>query len=103
MQGKNETDVDLAVFNLECGVGVTVTSDDIKLIIAGFIKENKKDLEDRRYSAVGALLGKLKGAKDLKWANIVAVKQEYDSAILATLGPRDERDDGKKKVLFSSL
>jgi glutaminyl-tRNA synthetase len=99
MEARKEAgDVDLAAFDLECGVGISISPEEIKSFVAKFIEENKEDLETRRYTAVGSLLGKLKGSKDLKWASIVLVKQDFDAAILEALGPRDERDDGKKKV-----
>lgn len=56
----------------------------------------KEQIEEKRYSLLGPLLGSIKAS--LKWANAQAVKEELDVQLLALLGPKDERDDPKAKV-----
>ncbi|TPX54510.1 hypothetical protein PhCBS80983_g05888 [Powellomyces hirtus] len=82
-------------FDVDCGVGVVVTLEDIRDTVAALIASKKKDLDEKRYQVTGQLLGALRAS--LRWANALAVKEELDRQILAVLGPKDERDNPKAK------
>ncbi|KAI8873556.1 glutaminyl-tRNA synthetase [Ramicandelaber brevisporus] len=86
---------EVAAFESECGVGVSVSDEKIAELIAAIINKSKAKLEKDRYRAVGPLLGEFKRDPVLKWAPGAAVKTESDRQILALLGPKDERDDPK--------
>ena len=64
-------------------------------MIAAVLGENKQKLLDGRYSVMGPILGKVNA--QLKWGDGKYIKSSFDAAILALLGPRDERDTKKKK------
>ncbi|KAJ3172398.1 hypothetical protein HDU87_007903 [Geranomyces variabilis] len=83
-------------FDLDCGVGVVVTLEDVSKAVAALLAEKKKDLDEKRYQLTGQLLGALRTS--LRWANSLHVKEELDKQILAILGPKDERDDLKAKA-----
>ncbi|RKO85823.1 tRNA synthetases class I, catalytic domain-containing protein, partial [Blyttiomyces helicus] len=87
--------IDDAVFDNSCGVGVVVTAEEIEASVRKLLKSRAAELEEKRYTALGALLGALR--TDLRWANSLAVKEELDKQILALLGPKDERDNPKAK------
>ncbi|KAJ1553575.1 hypothetical protein HK096_007321 [Nowakowskiella sp. JEL0078] len=55
----------------------------------------KVDLEEKRYSIQGQLLGNLR--QELRWANSLAVKDELEKQIKERIGEKDERDDPKAK------
>ncbi|KAG5457956.1 MAG: tRNA synthetases class I, catalytic domain-containing protein, partial [Olpidium bornovanus] len=104
------TAVDVAEFDKECGVGaahqnvylfhglgVSVSPAEIALQVSRVIEENSAQLVSERYQFVNKVFGVLRQLPDLRWANGQAVKEEFDAAILALLGPKDDRDAPKKK------
>ncbi|KAI8903691.1 hypothetical protein DFJ77DRAFT_481447 [Powellomyces hirtus] len=54
-------------FDVDCGVGVVVTLEDIRDTVAALIASKKKDLDEKRYQVTGQLLGALRAS--LRWAN----------------------------------
>ncbi|KNE54835.1 glutamine-tRNA ligase [Allomyces macrogynus ATCC 38327] len=85
---------DQAKYEEECGVGIEVSDKEVKQQIADLFKANKAKIEADRYRSLGFLLGQARNSR-LRWANAVTVKNEIDAQLLATLGPKDERDDPK--------
>lgn len=95
---KSAKEFNVQKFEEECGVGVEVTDDEIKQRVANFIKENETQLKKDRYlTRFGPLLGKLRGRKDLKWADSGKVKSELDEQILQLLGPKTDEDVQREK------
>ncbi|KAI9017249.1 tRNA synthetases class I, catalytic domain-containing protein [Gaertneriomyces semiglobifer] len=92
---KVDGDISETAFNKECGVGVTVTVEEITSSISALMSEKKADLETKRYAMAGQLLGLVKSR--LRWADQKIVKDELDKQILSILGPKDERDNPKAK------
>jgi len=91
----NVDEIDEAKFNEECGVGVVVSQEEIQAAIKALLDSRKDELIEKRYTLVGQLLGSLRG--QLKWANAQMLKEELDKSVLALIGPKDDRDDPKKK------
>ncbi|KAJ3077653.1 hypothetical protein HK102_005063 [Quaeritorhiza haematococci] len=89
------TTIDKKKFDHECGVGVVVTHEQMASTVKKAIESRKAELVEKRYQIVGALLGAVR--QQLRWANALALKEEFDKQILATIGPKDERDDPKNK------
>jgi glutaminyl-tRNA synthetase len=56
-------------------------------------QKRKSEIEEKRYTILGSLLGDLR--KELRWAQATLVKAEVDKQLLSTLGPKDHRDDPK--------
>lgn len=79
------------------GVGVELSKDDVKAIIARYIGSRKAELETRRYALVPALLGDVKKEPELKWAAPGLFKPVVDEIVLSLIGPKDERDVVKKE------
>lgn len=77
-------------------IGVVVTDQEIAEKIAELLKSKSKELETKRYTMLGVLLGMSR--KILRWANSLNVKTELDKQMLEILGPKDERDGPKPKV-----
>jgi glutaminyl-tRNA synthetase len=94
--GKSDAAWDVAAFEKACGVGVTVTQEQIEAAVASLIQKNKATLEELRYHGAVKLLGPL--IKSLAWGDGRAIKSTFDAAILALLGPKTEADGKKKKV-----
>ncbi|XP_054161866.1 probable glutamine--tRNA ligase [Oppia nitens] len=81
-------------FETNCGVGVTVSEQEIKDTVKSLIESNKNELIEKRYRFnVGILLGSLK--KTLKFADGKVIKDEVDKQILELLGPKTESDSAK--------
>lgn len=94
---KGAKSFDAAAFEAACGVGVTVTPEEIPTLIQGVLQDNKAMLDSKRYRCQGILMGKLRNTK-LKWANGKDVKAAFDKAILEYLGPRTDADRAKPKA-----
>ncbi|KAJ3108430.1 hypothetical protein HDU97_001137 [Phlyctochytrium planicorne] len=84
------------VFDDACGVGIVVTEKDIEEAVSKLFTEKDKDIKEKRYQSLGSLLAALK-AGNLRWANAATVKKIVDQKLLEVLGPKDDRDSGKKK------
>jgi len=90
-------DLDVSAFERDCGIGITISPEQIRSTVASLIEEQRaKIVEDRYRTNVGLLLRTAN--ERLKWADGSVVKQEVDSQILALLGPKTEADmnEGKK-------
>lgn len=81
-------------FEAAAGVGVVVTHDQIKVAVSALIAKEKATLLEQRYRVAAKLLGQL--ITDVAWADGGLLKTEFDSALLALLGPKT--DDDLKKV-----
>ncbi|KAF8976935.1 hypothetical protein BGZ46_007824 [Entomortierella lignicola] len=95
VDGKKE--IDEALFNEECGVGIVVTKDDIIKIVEEYTETIKDRLIKDRYKFFGTYFAGVKKIPSLKWANGGEIKQVVDSKMLEILGPKDERDVALKK------
>jgi glutaminyl-tRNA synthetase len=93
-----EVDIVDKEFDAACGVGISVTDEEIKQLVATMLKEKDAELKERRYQMVAALLKATKEHARLKWAPGQIVAKAVEEGMLAVLGPKDERDDPKKKV-----
>lgn len=81
--------------NKESGVGVEVSEAEVKQQVHEYVEKNSKDIEAKRYKALGPTLGAIKKLPALKWANASLFKPAVDAEFLRLLGPKDERDDPK--------
>ncbi|KAJ2722894.1 Glutaminyl-tRNA synthetase [Coemansia sp. Benny D115] len=90
---KNDPTADERAFDKACGVGVVVSDEEIAASIKAVIDGAKDTLLTERYRGQGKVLGLVKKAPALQWADSGKVKNEFDAQILALLGPKDERDD----------
>ncbi|XP_053576782.1 glutamine--tRNA ligase [Bombina bombina] len=87
--------IDVANFETECGVGVTVTPEQIEEAVEGVIQKYKSQLLDERYRFnMGLLMGEARSK--LKWADGKIIKNEVDMQVLHLLGPKTEADLEKK-------
>ncbi|KAJ2684908.1 Glutaminyl-tRNA synthetase, partial [Coemansia spiralis] len=80
-------------FDAECGVGVTVSDEQIAASVGGVLESLRDTLLAERYGGLGKALGAVKKCPALRWADSGRVKSEFDAQTLALLGPKDERDD----------
>eukprot|EP01116_Phalansterium_solitarium_P013460 TRINITY_DN30823_c0_g1_i1.p1 TRINITY_DN30823_c0_g1~~TRINITY_DN30823_c0_g1_i1.p1 ORF type:complete len:773 (-),score=346.87 TRINITY_DN30823_c0_g1_i1:174-2492(-) len=86
---------DAADFELQCGVGVVLSSDDIRRGVAAVLDAEKAALVEQRYAyPVGKLLAAARGA--LKWADSGALKDELDAQLAQLLGPKTAADSEPK-------
>ncbi|KAJ1916219.1 Glutaminyl-tRNA synthetase [Tieghemiomyces parasiticus] len=85
--------VDTAAFERACGIGVTVSDDEVNQAVAEYLQTHHDRLVKDRYRALGALLGGLKKVEALRWATPAKVKAAFDDQVLNILGPKDERDE----------
>ncbi|KAM6977285.1 glutamine--tRNA ligase [Aplochiton taeniatus] len=82
-------------FESACGVGVSVTPEQIEDSVESIIKKHKEQLLTERYRFnMGLLMGEARGA--LKWADGKIIKNEVDMQVVHLLGPKTEADLEKK-------
>eukprot|EP01114_Cavostelium_apophysatum_P010828 TRINITY_DN2495_c0_g1_i1.p1 TRINITY_DN2495_c0_g1~~TRINITY_DN2495_c0_g1_i1.p1 ORF type:complete len:814 (-),score=239.51 TRINITY_DN2495_c0_g1_i1:35-2335(-) len=81
-------------FEKECGVGVTITRDDVKKAVADQIVARKDDLVAQRYRyPIAQILGAVRDS--LKWANTLDIKEEVDAQVKELLGEKTAEDNAK--------
>ncbi len=83
--------------NLESGVGINVTEEEVKSAVDKYFKDNSKEIETKRYKSIAGIMSNIKTIPELKWANPALFKPIIDSKLLEVLGPKDDRDIAKKK------
>ncbi|XP_077181034.1 glutamine--tRNA ligase [Paroedura picta] len=84
-----------ADFDRECGIGVTVTPEQIEEAVEMAINKHKAQLLSERYRfSTGLLMGEARSR--LKWADGKIIKNEVDLQVLHLLGPKTEADLEKK-------
>uniref|UniRef100_A0A2K5SHV8 Glutamine--tRNA ligase n=1 Tax=Cebus imitator TaxID=2715852 RepID=A0A2K5SHV8_CEBIM len=87
--------IDTADFEQECGVGVTVTPEQIEEAVEAAINKHRPQLLVERYRFnMGLLMGEARAV--LKWADGKMIKNEVDMQVLHLLGPKMEADLEKK-------
>ncbi|XP_044512898.1 glutamine--tRNA ligase [Gracilinanus agilis] len=87
--------IDTVDFDRECGVGVTVTPEQIEEAVEAVICQHREQLLRERYHFnMGVLMGEARTA--LKWADGKTIKNEVDMQVLHLLGPKTESDLEKK-------
>ncbi|KAK7398760.1 hypothetical protein VNO78_09932 [Psophocarpus tetragonolobus] len=88
--------LDLNEFEEACGVGVEISTEDIKLAVNEIVEENKTTILELRYRTnVGELLGHVR--KRLPWGDAKVAKQLVDAKLHELLGDRTAADDEKPK------
>eukprot|EP01147_Barroeca_monosierra_P003392 gene3392-6046_t len=81
----------LTDFETACGIGVTVSIDDIKSAVAKTFEENNAELTEKRYRyPIGKLMARIRDIQP--WADPKLVKEEIDSQLLLLLGSKTESD-----------
>ncbi|KDR12338.1 probable glutamine--tRNA ligase [Zootermopsis nevadensis] len=84
-------DFNVKDFETACGVGITVSPEEIEHVVENVIKKHKDELLDKRYRFnVGVVMQEVR--QELKWADGKAIKNEVDMQVLDLLGPKTEAD-----------
>ncbi|CAG4964530.1 unnamed protein product [Parnassius apollo] len=87
----NETNVDIAKFEAACGVGITITPEQIEQAVEKHMAKCKQELLEKRYRFNSGTIMQAVRA-ELRWADGKAIKNEVDIQILDLLGPKTEAD-----------
>ncbi|CAK1578394.1 unnamed protein product [Parnassius mnemosyne] len=87
----NETNVDIAKFEAACGVGITITPEQIEQAVEKHMAKYKQELLEKRYRFNSGTIMQAVRA-ELCWADGKAIKNEVDIQILDLLGPKTEAD-----------
>ncbi|KAK4872474.1 hypothetical protein RN001_014503 [Aquatica leii] len=83
--------LDVNEFEQYCGVGITVTPEQIEKVVEELLSKNKTELMEKRYRYnVGQIIKQV--MNKLPWADGKAVKSEIDVQVLDLLGPKTEVD-----------
>ncbi|XP_074951973.1 glutamine--tRNA ligase isoform X2 [Phalacrocorax aristotelis] len=87
--------LDTADFEQACGVGVSVTPEQIEEAVEAVISKHRAELLAERYHFnMGLLMGEVRSR--LQWADGKTIKNEVDLQVLHLLGPKTEADLEKK-------
>ncbi|XP_013135252.1 PREDICTED: probable glutamine--tRNA ligase [Papilio polytes] len=87
----NESSVDVGKFEEACGVGVSITPEQIEQAVEKHMAQYKQELIDKRYRFNSGIVMQAVRA-ELKWADGKAIKSEVEIQILDLLGPKTEAD-----------
>uniref|UniRef100_A0A8C5QMP1 glutamine--tRNA ligase n=1 Tax=Leptobrachium leishanense TaxID=445787 RepID=A0A8C5QMP1_9ANUR len=87
--------IDAGDFERECGIGVSVTPEQIEDSVEAVIQKHKSELLEERYRFNMGLL-MMEARNHLKWADGKTIKNEVDMQVLHLLGPKTEVDLEKK-------
>ncbi|XP_014245016.1 probable glutamine--tRNA ligase [Cimex lectularius] len=86
-----QPNLDSSDFEKACGIGITVTPEDVELAVEKTINKFKEEIIEKRYRFnTGLLLQDVR--KCLKWADFKDVKNEIDVQMLDLLGPKTDED-----------
>ncbi|KAL1114866.1 hypothetical protein AAG570_007690 [Ranatra chinensis] len=84
-------DLDILDFESACGIGISVSPEDIEFAVESVMNKYKQDIIEKRYKFnVGSLVQEVRSV--LKWADGKDVKNEIDVQLLDILGPKTEAD-----------
>eukprot|EP01059_Diplonema_ambulator_P033472 TRINITY_DN700_c0_g1_i1.p1 TRINITY_DN700_c0_g1~~TRINITY_DN700_c0_g1_i1.p1 ORF type:complete len:675 (+),score=324.36 TRINITY_DN700_c0_g1_i1:113-2137(+) len=80
-------------FIKQCGIGITVSPEEIAKAVATMIKEKEDEIKTQRYKFnQGKMLGDIRKTEAMKWADGELAKVEIEQQIAALLGPMTEED-----------
>lgn len=86
--------VDKMKFETECGVGVTISPDQVEAAVEEVVQKYKDELIEKRYRFnTGLIMSEARNK--LKFADGKIIKNEVDMQILDLLGPKTEADLAK--------
>lgn len=77
----------------ECGVGITVSEEEIKKTINALFEAKAEELKEKRYTMVSVLHADLRVS--LRWADKSIVSKELNDKMLEVLGPKGENEAQK--------
>lgn len=92
--------VNEAEFDQKCGVGITMTKEEVKTIVQNFI-ENSQLAQTSKWAALGKTTGELKKLDSLLWCNPIDLKTSVDEVFLALFGPKQAVQPVKKTEVKS--
>jgi asparaginyl-tRNA synthetase len=75
-------------FEKECGVGITVSEEEIKNIIINLIENNKLQIESKGWGIFGQIMNLAKNETSLKWADGKIVKEQIEIQLEKIIGPK---------------
>ncbi|KAF4620052.1 hypothetical protein D9613_005245 [Agrocybe pediades] len=77
--------IDDADFKKECGVGFSISPEDLYAQVVSYATENAI----AGWASLGSVVGSLKGTPALRWANPLEVKKTVDQVFLDKFGPKE--------------
>ncbi|KAA1073629.1 hypothetical protein PGT21_019139 [Puccinia graminis f. sp. tritici] len=80
--------VDEELFKRECGVGISMTKEEVKAIVMKYVASSEKAKESK-WASLGKTTGELKKLAVLKWCNPIDLKSSVDESFLELFGPKD--------------
>lgn len=84
--------LDQSLFEQACGIGITISTDEIQKVVEAVINDHKEDLLQQRYEyPINHLLFSVREGR-MKWADGKQVKTIFDKSILNLLGEKTEED-----------
>lgn len=89
--------IDDASFDEACGVGISVSKDQVRAVVDAYLVRHKETVEQERYKLLPKIMQDVRSDPALRWANMADLKPAVDAAVLSMIGPKDERDQVVKK------
>ncbi|KAH9445617.1 hypothetical protein Pst134EB_023453 [Puccinia striiformis f. sp. tritici] len=80
--------VDEEVFKRECGVGISMSKEEVKTIVLNYVRSSEK-AQELKWAWLGKTTGEIKKLEALKWCNPIDLKSSVDESFLELFGPKD--------------
>ncbi|KAH9455091.1 hypothetical protein MJO28_012546 [Puccinia striiformis f. sp. tritici] len=80
--------VDEEVFKRECGVGISMSKEEVKTIVLNYVRSSEK-AQESKWAWLGKTTGEIKKLEALKWCNPIDLKSSVDESFLELFGPKD--------------
>ncbi|KAK0206347.1 glutamine-tRNA ligase [Desarmillaria ectypa] len=88
-----------AKFNQECGIGFSISPEDVYDKVSSYIKDNIVT----GWNSLGSVISAIRSTPELRWATPVEVKNAAEKVFTETFGPKDNSKgkgkDSKKEAL----
>ncbi|GAA5906837.1 hypothetical protein JCM5296_001954 [Sporobolomyces johnsonii] len=82
--------VDADAFNRACGVGFTITPEELLARVRTYVSSNKADLAKLGWGGISKTLGQMRNSDDLRWANPLEVKAATEKVYEEEFGKKEE-------------
>ncbi|MBW0480227.1 hypothetical protein O181_019942 [Austropuccinia psidii MF-1] len=84
-----EGPVDEELFKKNCGVGISMTKDEVKTIVKNFV-QTSRIAQESKWSSLGKTTGELKKLESLRWCNPIDLKTSVDETFLELFGSKSQ-------------
>eukprot|EP01125_Pyxidicula_operculata_P022690 TRINITY_DN9504_c0_g1_i1.p1 TRINITY_DN9504_c0_g1~~TRINITY_DN9504_c0_g1_i1.p1 ORF type:complete len:731 (-),score=243.52 TRINITY_DN9504_c0_g1_i1:24-2216(-) len=95
LQDLGDKDLDLAAFEKQTGIGITVTREDVEKGISRVLDANLAELKEKGWNSQAKLFGEVKKDESLKWADGKLLNDVMEAEMAKRIGERPQKKAAK--------